>query len=336
MCFETHAPATVEECIPQASQPVLLNPLASLMLEWFSANLSPAAASSGEADIGSQWLGLFAQRTIEERRVSASTLEAYTLDMAALSRWAVAQKKDLLCLSAGDLTRYLKERLEQGAHPSTLARHLSSCRRFYAFLINEGALAANPAATVPAPQVTRHEPRRVPDDVLGKMLRPRLCPEASPASAYRARRDHTIVCMLYGTSLGISDIRLLRWPQIDEQRHVIRVRHRNGEVRSFVLDARLLATLKALRGCVATASLDQGDSSYCFPTASGMPMTRQALCQVVRKWAQDCGWEEVITPSALRQSGRAHQAQQRVARDSAPTPLAAANGDSCRIAFTAP
>lgn len=284
------------------------------MLLPFSTKSCPDAASSGESAVSSQWVGLFAQRTLEERRVRASTLEAYTLDIAMLSRWAVGQQKGLLCLDAGDLTRYLNERLEQGTNPSTLARHLSSCRRFYAFLINEGALAANPAAAVPAPRVTRHEPRLVPDDVLGKLLRPRFRPDVSPISAYRTRRDHAIVWMLYGTSLGISDIRLLRWPQIEEQWHVIRVPLRNGEARSFVLDARLLAALKALRGHVATAGFDQVDSSYCFPTACGMPMTRQALCHVVRKRGQDCGCEAVVTPSALRQTGRAHQAQRRSLR----------------------
>jgi integrase/recombinase XerD len=125
--------------------------------------------------------------------------------------------------------------------------------------------------------------------------------------------------MLYGTNLGISDIRLLRWQQIDELWQVIRVPIRNGEVRSFVLEHALLAGLKALRSLAANTDLDEADNPYCFPTASGLPMTRQAFCHVVRKWARQCGRVEVVTPSALRRAGRLYQAQRRRLR---PVPAA--------------
>ena len=284
------------------------------MLLPFSALRFPEGASRGEPASAADWLGVFTEWTLAERRVRASTVEAYTLDLAVLSRWAAGNNKDLLRLDSADLRSYAGARLEQGIAPSTLSRHLSSCRRFYSFLVSQGVLTANPAAGVLAPRVTRHAPPLVPDDVLGKLLRARVRQAVSPGSAYRSRRDHIIVWMLYGTRMGVSDIRVLRWPQIDEQRQVIRVPVRGGTVRNFVLDARLLVALKALRGAVATAGFNQTESAYCFPTACGLPMTRQALCHVVRKRAKEFGPHANVTPSALRQSGRAHQAQRRPLR----------------------
>ena len=247
----------------------------------------------------------------------ATTLEAYTCDIALLSRWAVKEQISLLRLTSADLARYLSERLERGTHASTMARQLSSWRRFYAFLVNQRALAANPAEAVCTPRVARHGPRQVPDALLSKLLRPGSGRDASSGSAYKAQRDRAIVWTLYATGLGVSDVRLLRWAQIDEKLLVIKVPHRNGPPRSVVLDARSRAVFRALRGCAATARPEQGISPYCFPTASGLPMSRQALCHAVRKWAGDCGWAEVVTPSMLRQTGRAHQAQRH--RISAPS-----------------
>lgn len=287
--------------------------MAHLMLAPASASHGPAARSPAP-DLSLQWLGLFTKQTLEERRVSASTVEAYTLDLTTLSGWAAGQKKDLLGLTTADLNRYINQRLAQGTHPSTLARHLCSYRRFYAFLLSHGVLAANPAAAVDGPEVIRSEPRLVPDEVLGVVLRAPRRRYQSPASGYRAHRDHALVCMLYGTSLAISDIRLLLWQQIDEQGHVIRVPLRNREVRSCAVDVRLLVALKALRGRAATPDVGQADTPYCFPTAAGLPMTRQGLYQVVRKWAQECGLEEIVTPSGLRQTGLAHHAGQRRVR----------------------
>lgn len=302
---------TEQTFLSRASQSVLTRTLVDVVLVQVTAKLSPDTTSSGESDSSSQWVARFTQTTLEEHRVRASTLEAYTLDIAMLSGWAAKEKRSLLGLTGGDLTRYLRERLEQGTHASTAGRQLSSWRRFYSFLVDQGALAASPAAAVLAPRVTRHEPRQVPEDVLSKLLQPGCGRDASAGSAYRAHRDHAIVWTLYATGLGVSDVRLLRWPQINEELLVINVPLRYGQARSFVLDTRSLAVFRALRGSAATAGPGQGDSSYCFPTASGMPMSRQALCHVVRKWARDCGWEEVVTPSMLRQTGRSHQAQRR-------------------------
>jgi site-specific recombinase XerD len=288
--------------------------LCIVMLLPFSTLRFPDGVSHDEPASAAGWLGLFTERTLAERRVRASTVEAYALDLAMVSRWAAGKSKDLLQLDPADLRSYAGERLEQGIAPSTLSRHLSSCRRFYAFLVSQGVLPVNPAAGVVAPAQTRHPPRLVPDDVLGKLLRARVRQAVSPGSAYRSRRDHIIVWMLYETRLGVSDIRVLRWRQIDEQRQLIRVPVRGGTERSFVLDARLLAALKALRGAVAMAGFDRTESAYCFPTACGLPMTRQALCHVVRKRAREFGPQADVTPSALRQSGRVHRAQRRAVR----------------------
>lgn len=165
---------------------------------------------------GMEWLALFTRSALGERHVSASTLEAYTLDLAMLSRWAAARDADLLELTPTDLTRYVVERAAQGVQLSTLARHLSSFRRFLSFLLSHGAIAGNPAATVPVPRALRPRSGLIRDDVLRSLLRAPRRQFPSPASAYQAERDHAIVCMLYGTGLGISDVRLLRWQQIDQ------------------------------------------------------------------------------------------------------------------------
>jgi integrase/recombinase XerD len=258
-----------------------------------------------------EWTARFRRRLLNDRRASSSTLEAYTLDIAMLSRWATGRQQDLLCLTTTDLARYVSQRLEQGTHRSTLSRNISSCRRFYAFLIEEGAMATNPAASVVVAQTARQQPPLIPNDTLRILLRPPAREFSTCISAYRRRRDHAIVCTLYCSLLGISDVRLLRWEQIDELAGIIRVPVRGGRVRSYEFDARLLTVLEALRTCMATTDLDRAGGAYCFPTASGLPMSRQALCCVVQRFARDCGHAGVLTPSSLRQTGRAHGTERR-------------------------
>ena len=261
-----------------------------------------------------EWIALFTQNALTERQVSASTLEAYTLDLAMLSRWAAGQDLGLLTLTTTDLTRYVVERAAQGTQLSTLARHLSSYRRFFSFLVGHGAIRSNPAAAVLVPQALRQASGLVRDDILRVLLQPPRAQFNSTGAAYRAQRDHAIICVLYGTGLGISDVRLLRWEQIDEDWQIVRVPLRNGSLRSVVLDGPVLNALRALHEVVVTHTFVQAHSAYCFPTASGLPMTRQALCHMVRKWASECGEDQVVTPSALRQTGLAHQLTRRPSR----------------------
>jgi site-specific recombinase XerD len=110
-----------------------------------------------------EWAGLFIRNSQAERRVSSSTLEAYTLDLAMASRWAVEQQTDLVGLTTADLKRYVAERARQGTLPSTIARQMSSLRRFYSFLVVQGVIAANPAAAVILAKAARQQPGLVGD-----------------------------------------------------------------------------------------------------------------------------------------------------------------------------
>jgi integrase/recombinase XerD len=262
-------------------------------------------AQVGERSQAAYWIARFTQRLLEEQRVSASTLQAYTLDMAIVSRWAAGQERDVLSLTASDLARYVTERQEGGTHLSTIARHISSCRRFYAFLEQEGVIATNPVALLVVPPGLRQGPAVLPIDALRVLLRSPDRRFPTDTAALRAQRDHALVCTVYGTDLGISDVRLLRWEQIDERSPAIRLPMSRGKARSFECDARLLLVLQRWRRRMASADIDPNGCAYCFPSASGRPMTRQGLSQVIRKWAEDCGRSEVVTPSALRQAGLA-------------------------------
>lgn len=251
------------------------------------------------------WAALFVQDAREERRLSARTIEAYAIDLGLASRWATDQHMDLAGLTTADLRRFFVERAREGVLPSTIARHLSSFRGFYSFLHRHGVITTNPAMAVAAPRVARRQPSLLGVDIMASLLQP-PGHRRSEFSAYRARRDHAIVCMLYGTNLGVSQVRLLRWQQVDTDRQVIWIAPVNAVQRSPGLDDTLLPVLTSLREFVSKAGLDWTESPYCFPTTSGLPMTRQALCYAVRKWGSEHGEDLCLTPSLLRRTGRAH------------------------------
>lgn len=255
-----------------------------------------------------EWIARFTTHARQEGRVSASTLAAYALDLGTVARWAAGRDLGLLDLAAADLECYVAERLAAGAHRSTLARHLSSCRRFYGYLAGLDIIARNPATTVLVKRGTVPAARSgLQGDVLQAILRAPPCqPDEPGPAAFRAQRDHAIACLLYSSQLRVSQVRLLRWQQIDARGCLVRIVGRTGAVATVRLDPRLLAMLIALRECMVAAGFDFMETPYCFPTATGQPLTRQGLCQVVHRWAAEYGNARTITPSVLRFAGQAN------------------------------
>ncbi len=271
----------------------------------------PTAATHSVSGPGATWVARYAQYLRNTQQVSLCTLEAYTLDLVMLSRWAIARQQDLVALNPADLALYVTQRLAQGTQRSTVARNISSLRRFYAFLVQQGLIAINPVRSLSVTPASRRAPELVPRDALRLLLQPSVREFHTSLAAYRARRDQAIVWTLYGTRLSISEVRLLRWDQIDEAAGVIRVPRSRGRLRACAIDPELLPVLSALHTSLVEVSYPEVMGAYCFPTSRGRPMTRQALCQIVRKWALDCGVETGVTPSALRWTGQVNEARQR-------------------------
>lgn len=246
----------------------------------------------------------FARRTVHERRVSPSTLEAYTLDITALSRWAVTHQIDLLELTENDLSHYLNDRTEEGTKALTLARHLSSHRRFFDFLVEEGARATNPALAVRGPEIVREDVPRLEPATVRALLRPTRVARQSPFTAYLQQRDHMIVRMLHGSRLSTSAVRRLRWDEVDSLSSVEQwpSRFHSSWRGSFARPWQ--ESLTALRNCAERADLPQAESEWCFPTSANNPMTRQALCHAVRRWAVSRGIVDIlVTPTMIRHAG---------------------------------
>lgn len=253
-------------------------------------------------------LTAFIQRVQEEQQVAAPTIEAYTLDLTMLARWASGQKKGLHDLGTDNLISHLDQRRMQGVRPATLARHLSSYRRFYSFLVDQGVIAVSPLARVEGMRVTRRAQQLLSDPTIALLMQSPAQDSDHAGADYRAQRDHAIVCMLFGTRLPVSAIRQLRWQQIDVQRRIVSVFLRNGSLGVFPLDGALLAALAALRSRIAVTGFARLDIPFCFPTAAGRPLTRQALGQLIQRWAHACGVQEPVSASAIRQAGLARQA----------------------------
>lgn len=254
---------------------------------------------------GNQWIQKFVENALIGAQMGNATLEAYRLDVCSLQRWAAQRGKSLVMLGPDDLRAYLHERHRAGCHASTLARHLSSFRRFYAFLSQRGVNGANPALRVRPPSVIRQPSALISPGAVAALLNPRSSTPATAQQAYRGARDHAVICLLYGTRLPVSAIRRLRWENVTHQGDQLNVSDGSGKMTCHPLSGMAMEAMHRLRGLSDMIFLGVVDNEYCFATTTGGPMTRQAFGYLVRRVADEAGVVEPVTPSAIRRAGMA-------------------------------
>jgi site-specific recombinase XerD len=124
------------------------------------------------------------------------------------------------------------------------------------------------------------------------------CPEDSP----RARRDRTVVLVLYGCGLRTAELCAVRVQDVERTRRELLVRQGKGDRQRVVpipdgVMTPLLAYLLE-RG---------GKRGPLFRTeARGRPLSTAAVGRIVREAAQRAGLEGAVTPKTLRHSFATH------------------------------
>ncbi|MCA1790400.1 MAG: site-specific integrase, partial [Thioalkalivibrio sp.] len=81
------------------------------------------------------------------------TLDAYRRDLKALSGWLADRGSALTEASRADLLAFLGTRMQAGSRPKSVARWLSSQRRFYRFLVAAGLRRDDPTTRIDAPSI---------------------------------------------------------------------------------------------------------------------------------------------------------------------------------------
>src|SRR4030067_3231862 len=103
---------------------------------------------------------LFHLRT--ERRLSGNTVESYGFDMRRFSSFVLSAKVPLAGFSRSHFLSFLSSLREEGLSARSAARHVSTARSFFRYLVREGILPASPISGAKGPRTRRLLPRALP------------------------------------------------------------------------------------------------------------------------------------------------------------------------------
>ena len=147
-----------------------------------------------------QEINQFLQIIWSEEGLADNTLSAYRTDLSKLAEWASARGKSLLSLQREDILAFLAFRVEQGVHPRSSARQLSSIRRFFRFMVREQRAESDPTQSVQMPKLGRPLPKSMTEADVERLL------SAPDTTDPLGMRDRCMLEVLYASGLRVSEL----------------------------------------------------------------------------------------------------------------------------------
>ncbi len=236
-----------------------------------------------------------------EKGLSDHTLSAYRSDLRQLQRWLSDQGATLSDADRGQLQGYLSYlNQEKKRHARTVARILSTLRRFYLYLLQLGLRTDDPTARIESPKIGRPLPKTLSEQEVESIL------SAPKPSVVLGLRDRAMIEMMYGGGLRVSELIHLRIDSINLRQGVARIIGKGNKERLVPLGGEALHWVERYLE-EGRPELMQGNiSDTLFVTARGAGMTRQAFWFRLKKYGVEAGITSPLSPHTLRHAFATH------------------------------
>lgn len=273
----------------------------------------PAASADKRASGTSQldvWIDEFMSYVSYEKGLAKNSIESYRRDLGLWRSFCREASIDPAAPRAEDMTAYL-EALRLGLPPaskpfapSSVARALVSLRGLYRFLLREGRVDADPTAKIGSPKQPRSIPKAIPLEDVERILE---LPPETPLG----HRDSAILETLYGAGLRISELTSLDVDDVDLDGGTVLVRAGKGsKARRVPIGRQALRALSTYVGGVRPELLSHAKSRVSagalFLNARGGRLSRQGCWKILKRYAEQSGVGNRVSPHTLRHSFATH------------------------------
>ncbi len=235
-----------------------------------------------------------------EQGLSEHTLTAYRTDLRHCQKWLEAYSTDLRQADAAGILGYLAALQAGSGSVRTAARRLSSLRRFYGWLVREGAIKDDPTARIQAPKLGRSLPKSLTESEVEALI------NAADTKTSLGLRDRAMLEILYATGLRVSELVNLELGQVNSRQGVVRVTGKGNKERLVPLGEEALSWLQQYLQEARPDLLHGRKTDALFPTRRGGAMTRQAFWYLIRRYGLQAGITKPLSPHVLRHAFATH------------------------------
>ena len=257
-----------------------------------------------ESEAAAALLDEFCDAIWLEEGLAKNTLASYRRDLAKLSTWLEKRDSGLLGATHADMTAFVAF-LHPVTKATSLARLLSSAKRFYQYLLRQGRIAADPTLNIERPKLPRSLPKSLSEAEVEALI------QAPDTNTPLGLRDRAMLETLYATGLRVSELVNLKVSEASLDMGVVRAMGKGSKERLVPLGEESLDWLRRYLDQARGAILDGKQSDALFVTQRGSahvggPMTRQMFWRLIKRYAARAAIQKPLSPHTLRHAFATH------------------------------
>ena len=243
----------------------------------------------------------------KEKGATENTIVAYIRDLKSFDKYMEKENRTIDDANKTDVLAYLLGLNKEGKSKATSNRKLASLRTYFSWLISQGRMTEDPTKDIKSPRAERRELEYLSLSEVEQLLK-------EPDNSIKGIRDRAILEVLYGTGMRVNELIDLNYTDLNLKMGYISCAGTHGKARivplgSYAKKAVEDYILKSRAALLRSEERDRSDAVALFVNYSGERFTRQGLWKVLKKYGENLGIEDRLSPHVLRTSFAVHMIQ---------------------------
>ena len=260
--------------------------------------LKPKPTGSRKANL--RWAKSYVDYLRSECHLAENSVMAYQRDVTRFLKWL--GNKSIPQLTVSQLSDFVATLSQANLAPASIARQIVAIKMFFKYLQLEGVLVDNKCELLGSQKLWQRIPSVMSPKVVDRFLR------APKKNSPYYLRDRALLEMLYATGCRASELSNLRVRDLHLKERYCKCHGKGNKQRMAPLGDAAIDAVRAyqerLRPQLESNRPDEID--WLFLSRGGRRLRREAIWELVKKYALLAGVPVSISPHTLRHSFATH------------------------------
>ena len=247
-------------------------------------------------------MDLFFKYLTYEKRYSPHTLTSYRTDLGRFAEY-LKQTYQISDPAEADHTiirSWIVSLLQEKMEARSVNRKIACLRSYYKFLLKNGQISQNPMLKVTAPKAGKKLPAFLPQETMQQLFEQIEFPQT-----FEGWRDKTVLELLYGTGMRLSELIGLTENAIDFSKKTLKVLGKGQKERILPINGSLEQCLQTYLQ-FKTAEFPDNKPAALLVTAKGQPLYPKLVYRIVKNYTGMVTTSQHRNPHMLRHTFATH------------------------------
>ena len=235
-------------------------------------------------------------------RLSSNTVLSYQNDLQKYLFFLKEQKniKDIKLIKYNHIRNYITHLSKENQKPSSINRNISSIKKFHLYLFDNELSSNNPADLIESQKVIRDLPDTLSVHEIESILK------AVTLTSLNGPRDMAILSLLYSSGIRVSELISLEFSNVFFNDDYIKIMGKGKKERLVPVGLKAKDNLVYYIKNHRKTSKLKSNAGVIFLSYRNKPLTRMAVFNIIKKYANIAGVEKNISPHTFRHSFATH------------------------------